>query len=137
MVRLRWWSDPRQWLRALLMLDDTPHHIALGTALGVFIAFTPTVGIQMILVLLLAMLVRPFFRFNNVAGLIAVYITNPVTVETRTVDAKASRPIRADVPRDMALSNRYRHRSTSDVRITNLPTGRHHPSGAGCARWPG
>jgi uncharacterized protein (DUF2062 family) len=78
--QLRWWSDPRQWLRTLLMLDDTPHHIALGTAIGMFVAFTPTVGIQMVLLLLLAVLVRPVFRFNKVAGLIAVYITNPLTV---------------------------------------------------------
>ena len=78
--QLPWWSDPRQWLRTLLMLDDTPHHIALGTAIGVFVALTPTVGIQMVLVLLAAILARPFFRFNKVAGLIAVYITNPLTV---------------------------------------------------------
>jgi hypothetical protein len=59
--------------RAILMLDDTPHAIALGTAIGLFIAWTPTVGIHMILVVVAALLLRA----NKVAGLIAVYISNP------------------------------------------------------------
>jgi len=78
--QLHWWSDPRQWLRALLMLDDAPHYIALGTAVGVFVGLTPTVGLQMVLVLLIWTLVRPLFRFNRMAALIAVYVSNPLTV---------------------------------------------------------
>jgi uncharacterized protein (TIGR03546 family) len=62
--------------RAILMLDDTPHSIALGTAIGLFIAWTPTVGIHMILVVALSLL----FRANKVAALIAVYISNPFTI---------------------------------------------------------
>lgn len=62
------------------MLDDTPHHIALGSAIGVFIAMTPTVGVQMLLVLLISLLARPLFRFNQMAGLLAVYLSNPFTV---------------------------------------------------------
>ncbi len=62
------------------MLDDTPHNIALGAAIGVFIAMTPTVGIQMLLVLLISLLARPLFRFNKMAGLLAVYLSNPFTV---------------------------------------------------------
>ncbi len=72
--------DPRLWLRALLMLDGTSHQIALGAAIGMFVALTPTVGIQMVLVLLIAMLTRSLFRFNKVAALIAVYVSNPLTV---------------------------------------------------------
>ena len=77
---IRWWSSPRQVLRTILMLDDTPHHIALGTAIGMFIAITPTVGIQMILVLLLAAVTRPLFYFNRAAALVTVYVSNPVTM---------------------------------------------------------
>lgn len=62
-------------IRAILQLDDTPHSIALGTAIGLFIAWTPTVGIHMILVIALAVLLRA----NKVAGLIAVYLSNPLT----------------------------------------------------------
>ena len=67
------------WLRKILSQDDTPHSIALGTAIGTFIAFTPTVGIQMLVVVLIGWLCRPLFRFNHIAALLAVYISNPVT----------------------------------------------------------
>lgn len=72
--------SPRALLRTILMLDDTPHSIALGTAIGMFFGMTPTVGIQMILVLSFAFVVRPFFKFNKMAGVLTVYVTNPLTV---------------------------------------------------------
>lgn len=74
------WLSPRFLLRAILMLDGSPHTIALGTAIGMFVALTPTVGIQMLIVLAIAFLVRPFFRFNKMAALITVYVSNPLTV---------------------------------------------------------
>ena len=77
---IHWWSSPRTLLRAILMLDDTAHSIALGTAVGMFIGMTPTVGIQMILVVVFSFVVSPFFRFNRTAALITVYISNPITV---------------------------------------------------------
>lgn len=77
----RWWwyLSPQGWIRTIVSQDDTPRSIALGAAVGTFIAFTPTVGIQMVLVLLIGWLTRPLFRFNQVAALVAVYISNPVT----------------------------------------------------------
>lgn len=77
---LPWWSSPRSIMRYILMLDDTPHSVALGTAIGVFIGLTPTVGIQMILVMLLAAATGRLFQFNRVAALLAVYISNPLTM---------------------------------------------------------
>lgn len=74
------WYSPRYLLRAILMLDGSPHSIALGTAIGMFIALTPTVGIQMLIVIGFAFLVRPLFRFNKMAALMTVYISNPLTV---------------------------------------------------------
>lgn len=71
---------PRSLLRKILLLDDTAHSIALGTAIGMFIGMTPTVGIQMILVLCLAVATRPLFHFNKVAALLTVYVSNPFTV---------------------------------------------------------
>ncbi|WP_339731461.1 DUF2062 domain-containing protein [uncultured Gimesia sp.] len=67
-------------LRSILMLDDSAHSIALGTAIGMFIALTPTVGIQMLMVICFAFLTRPLFRFNQIASLITVYISNPLTI---------------------------------------------------------
>ena len=77
---LKWYSSPRKLLRAILMLDDTQHSIALGTAFGMFIGMTPTVGIQMLIVFLVSVLTRKFFRFNVLAALITVYISNPLTL---------------------------------------------------------
>ena len=59
----------------LLMLDDTPHSIAMGVAAGVFISFTPTVGLHMALVVLFSL----FIRLNRTAGLAAVWLNNPLT----------------------------------------------------------
>lgn len=81
----RWWAHPRQLLRQVLHLDDTPHAIALGAAVGMFVGWTPTVGVQMVIVLLLAGILRPFLRFNEglrfnqFAALVGVYVSNPIT----------------------------------------------------------
>lgn len=72
-------KTPRALLRSILMLDDTPHAVALGTAIGMFIGMTPTVGIQMIIVLVMAFLTRPLFSFNRIAAVLTVYVTNPLT----------------------------------------------------------
>lgn len=77
---LKWWSSPRALMRYILGLDDTHHSIAMGTTVGMFIGMTPTVGIQMIIVMCVAILTKRFFEFNRVAALITVYISNPVTM---------------------------------------------------------
>ena len=60
----------------LCRLDDAPPRIAFGLALGAFVAWTPTVGIQMILVVLLSLLIP----FNRAAAILAVYLSNPVSM---------------------------------------------------------
>ena len=77
---LKWYSSPRTLLRYILLIEDTPHSIALGTAVGMFIGMTPTVGIQMIIVIIFAFLASPLFTFNRMAALITVYISNPLTM---------------------------------------------------------
>ena len=69
----------RALLRKILMLDDTPHSVALGTTIGMFIGMTPTVGVQMIIVVVIAFLTRPLLRFNKIAAVLTVYVTNPLT----------------------------------------------------------
>ena len=77
---LHWWSSPRTLLRYVLSLDDSAHHIALGTAIGMFIGLTPTVGIQMFLTIAVYYLCRPLFHFNCKAAIVTVYISNPLTM---------------------------------------------------------
>ena len=60
----------------VLRLDDTPHRIALGVAIGFFVTWTPTIGIQMILVVALATLLKA----NKRVGVPFVWISNPLTM---------------------------------------------------------
>lgn len=66
----------RPILRWIIKLRSSPRAIAGGFGLGTFIAFTPTVGIQLIL----AIVVATFFNMNRPAAMIPVWITNPITV---------------------------------------------------------
>ena len=56
--------------------QGSPESIARGGALGMWVALTPTVGIQMLMVLVLSV---PF-RANVAVGLAMCWITNPVTL---------------------------------------------------------
>jgi uncharacterized protein (DUF2062 family) len=60
----------------ILHADDSPHRLALGVALGFFVAWTPTIGFQMIMVILLATALRA----NNRVGIPIVWISNPLTL---------------------------------------------------------
>ncbi len=60
----------------VLHADDPPHRLALGAAIGMFVAFSPTVGFQMMIVVFLAWLLRA----NKVIGLPIVWISNPATI---------------------------------------------------------
>lgn len=57
-------------------LNDTPHRIALGVAVGMFVAWTPTMPFQMVLTIAISALVRA----NKFVGVPFVWITNPVTL---------------------------------------------------------
>jgi len=66
----------RRALRSIVTLHGSSEAIALGTAIGVFVAFTPTVGFQMLIGALLATLVGA----NRPAAMIPAWITNPFTI---------------------------------------------------------
>lgn len=62
--------------RAVLQLDDTPRSIALGLFWGTVIAWTPTVGLQMIMAIITASLLR----VNRLAAVVMVWLSNPLTL---------------------------------------------------------
>lgn len=66
----------RPVLKWIFTLRGSSKAIAGGLALGMFIAFTPTIGIQVILAALFATI----FNLNRPAAIITVWITNPVTI---------------------------------------------------------
>ena len=65
----------RFFIYRVLHVDDTPHRIALGIAVGIFITWTPTFGMQMILTVLISALVGA----NKFVGVPFVWISNPFT----------------------------------------------------------
>jgi len=66
----------RRTIRWLIVLRGSPEAIAGGVAIGVFVAFTPTIGFQMVIAALLATLLRA----NRPVAVAMVWLTNPFTV---------------------------------------------------------
>ena len=60
----------------LIRLRGSPQAIAGGFSLGLFIAFTPTIGLQ----ILLAFFLATVLNVNRPAAVLAVWITNPATI---------------------------------------------------------
>ena len=65
----------RFFVYKIMSLNDTPHRIALGVGIGIFVTWTPTIGIQMALTVALCTL----FKANKFVGVPFVWISNPVT----------------------------------------------------------
>jgi hypothetical protein len=63
-------------VQILLHVDETPHRIALSFGLGVFIAFSPLLGIHTLLALGIAFA----FRLSRAAILVGTYVNNPWTL---------------------------------------------------------
>ncbi|MGE3313913.1 MAG: DUF2062 domain-containing protein [Planctomycetaceae bacterium] len=93
--------DPRALVRRILAVDDTPHAIALGVAVGMFVACTPTLGIRMAIVAVFAVATWRWFYFNRSAALLTTCLSNPVTtvplyyfnywIGSRFIDGRVSR----------------------------------------------
>lgn len=63
----------RATFRRLLALDDPPERTALAFSIGVFIAFSPFLGLHTIMATLVAFI----FRFNKIAVYAGTFINNP------------------------------------------------------------
>jgi uncharacterized protein (DUF2062 family) len=63
----------RTTLRRLLAIDDPPERTALAFSIGVFIAFSPFLGLHTIMATVVAFV----FRFNKIAIYSGTFINNP------------------------------------------------------------
>ncbi len=71
------WKKARDFvIYRVLGADDTPHRIALGVAVGFFVAWTPTLGFQMMIAITMASLLRA----NKAVPVPIVWISNPATI---------------------------------------------------------
>jgi uncharacterized protein len=66
----------RDRIRSIFQLNDTPHRLALAFAVGVFIAFSPTIGLHLLSCLLVAWI----FRLSKLVLITATFINNPWTI---------------------------------------------------------
>ena len=65
-----------KFVQRILHINDTPEAIALVASVGMFLGMTPTVGLQMIIMIIVGTVIRA----NRIAGVAMVYISNPLTV---------------------------------------------------------
>ena len=65
----------KDMVRRILHADDRPAKIAWGVALGLFVAVTPTLGVQMLIAGALAWLLRG----NKAVAVTVVWVSNPYT----------------------------------------------------------
>ena len=60
----------------ILHANDSPHRIAMGAAVGLFVAWTPALGLHMLMALALTILLRA----NKFVAIACVWVSNPFTV---------------------------------------------------------
>jgi uncharacterized protein (DUF2062 family) len=105
----------RPTFRRLLALDDPPERTALAFSIGVFIAFSPFLGLHTIMATLIAFL----FRFNKIAIYSGTFINNPfltlvpIIIASYAVGALIlGRPLR--IPAEGVELLRHPHLLTAD-----------------------
>lgn len=69
-------QGPGSLKQKFMALSGTPHSIALGMAIGVFVSLTPTIPLHTVLCIGLAFLLRA----SKVAALMGSMLANPVTL---------------------------------------------------------
>jgi uncharacterized protein len=62
--------------QVLFPVEDSPHRIALSFGLGVFIAFSPLLGLHTLMALGIAI----GFRLSKAAIIVGIYVNNPWTI---------------------------------------------------------
>ncbi len=66
----------REQIRMVIFSDNSPGQIALGAAIGIFLAFSPFLGFHTVAALVFSLL----FRASRPAALLGTLANNPVTI---------------------------------------------------------
>lgn len=66
----------KKFWRRMIGLESSPRAIALGAAVGIFVAFSPAIGLHMLLAAALATLLRA----NPIPAATMAWISNPLTI---------------------------------------------------------
>lgn len=93
-------------------LNGDPHYVAVGMAIGVFIAITPTIPFHTVLAIGLAVI----FKGSKPAAIVGVWVSNPVTVVFLYVACyKAGHLFFPNAPDALASIQTLIHHLESDV----------------------
>ena len=66
----------RNWINRAKTLHGNPHYVAMGMAIGVFVAVTPTIPVQTLIAVGLAFILKG----SKAAAALATWICNPLTM---------------------------------------------------------
>jgi len=66
----------QQWIKGIKEFHGNPHYVAMGMAIGVFVALTPTIPFHTIIAVSLAFVLRG----SKAAAALGVWVSNPVTI---------------------------------------------------------
>jgi uncharacterized protein (DUF2062 family) len=75
-INLKFRKKIRNWINRIKKLHGDPHYIALGMAIGFFIAMTPTIPFQTVIAVCLAFILKG----SKAAAALATWISNPLTI---------------------------------------------------------
>ncbi len=80
-TRIQRWKSFRfrDRVRTLISPGDSAHQLACGASVGVFVAFTPLLGLHFAIIVVLAFVLQRVVRFNQALAVAASYISNPLT----------------------------------------------------------
>ncbi len=74
--RKGWWRRLRFFVRRVARLSASPHAVAAGFAVGAFFAFSPFLGLHVVIALAIASVIRG----NLIAAAIGTTLCNPLTL---------------------------------------------------------
>ncbi|UCE53805.1 MAG: DUF2062 domain-containing protein [Desulfobacterales bacterium] len=66
----------RQWIKRIMQLHGDPHYVAMGMAIGFFVAVTPTIPFHTFIAVGLAFILKA----SKAAAAIGVWFANPLTI---------------------------------------------------------
>jgi uncharacterized protein (DUF2062 family) len=75
-IYLKFRKKIRNWINRAKALHGDPHYIAMGMAIGFFVAITPTMPLQTIIAASLAFILKG----SKAAAALATWISNPLTM---------------------------------------------------------
>jgi uncharacterized protein (DUF2062 family) len=75
-INLKFRKKIRNWFNRIKKLHGDPHYIALGMAIGFFVAMTPTIPFQTVIAVSFAFILRG----SKAAAALATWISNPLTM---------------------------------------------------------